>query len=404
VAGPPRVVLALGAATALAMVGDMLIYTVLPTHHAALGISVAALGVILSIHRFIRLVANSVGGMISDRFGRRRPFLWGTALALASIVGYAVADGFWPLLAARLVWGVAFSLILVGAHSIVLDVTSPAERGRALGWYHALVAGGTMTALVASGVLADLVGYRTTLAIFIPVTALAWLIGYLAVGETRPARAAQALSPSLRQTYGAVDRRLLWPGYVTFATFFAGNGVLMATLGGHLQAEIGAGAGVVVPLATITGVLLAARKLSSVVAAPLAGALSDRVADRRWIAAGGVAAGIVGFATLASSHGITAIAVGVVLTALGEGVLMPAITAWAGDLTPPHVRGVVMGGLATANDLGGAVGPLVGYAIGAAVGLRPAYALCAVVFVSALAALAAAGPDPRRLRLAEALE
>lgn len=405
-AGPPRVVLALGAATALAMVGDMLIYTVLPTQHATLGIGVAALGVILSIHRFIRLVANSVGGMISDRFGRRRPFLWGTALALVSIIGYALADGFWPLLAARLVWGVAFSLILVGAYSIVLDVTSPAERGWALGWYQSLVAGGTMAALVASGVLADRVGYRVTLAIFIPVTALAWLIAYVAVGETRPARPAHAAGPSLRETYGAVDRRLLWPGYVTFATFFAGNGVLMATLGGHLRAEVGAGTGaaVVVPLATITGVLLAARKLASVVAAPLAGALSDRVADRRWIAGAGVAAGIAGFTTLASSHGMAAIAVGVVLTALGEGVLLPAITAWAGDLAPARMRGVVMGGLATANDLGGAVGPLVGYAIGAAAGLRPAYALCAVVFVSALAALAAAGPDPRRLRLAEALD
>lgn len=92
------------------------------------------------------------------------------------------------------------------------------------------------------------------------------------------------------------------------------------------------------------------------------------------------------------------------LTAVGEGIVLPALTAWAGDLTPVSVRGVVMGGLATANDLGGAVGPLIGYAIGAAAGLRPAYALCAIVFFSTLAAVAAAGPDPRRLRLAEALD
>ncbi|HUF91392.1 MAG TPA: MFS transporter [Candidatus Limnocylindria bacterium] len=398
------VVVALGAATALSMGGDMLLYTVLPTEAAGLGIGVAALGVILSIHRFIRLVANSAVGMIADRFGRRRPFLWGTALALASTLGYLLADGFWPLLAARLVWGVAFALILVSAYSIVLDVTSHDDRGRMVGWYQSLVAVGTMIALVMSGVLADRVGYRAALATFTPFAALAWLIAYLTVHETRPVRGAHAPGASVLQTYRGVDRRLLWPGYVSFATFFAGNGVLMATLGLHLQAELAGGgpAALAVPLATITGVLLAARKLATIVAAPIAGVLSDQVGDRRGVAAAGVLAGIAGFAVLAGGGGIAVIATGVVLTALGEGIVLPPLTAWAGDLTPPSLRGVVMGGFATANDLGGAVGPLVGYAIGAAAGLRPAYALCAIVFLSALAALAAAGPDPRRLRLAQA--
>jgi MFS family permease len=340
-----------------------------------------------------------------DRFGRRRPFLLGTFLALVSTLGYWLADGFWPLLAARLVWGVSFSLLLVSGYSIVLDVSSPADRGRAVGWYQSLIAVGTMASLVASGVLADVVGYRHTLAIFTPVTALAWLVAYLALAETRPQSMTHAARPSLRESYRELDRRLVWPGYVTFAVFFAGNGVLMATLGGHLKAEAANGGGeLVVPLATTTGVLLAVRKLASTVAAPVAGTLSDRVADRRWIAAAGVGASVAGFAMLAAAPGIAALAAAVVLSALGEGVTLPAVTAWAGDLTPLRLRGVVMGGLVTVNDVGGGVGALAGYAIGAASGLRPAYALCAVVFVSALAALAVAGPDPRRLRLAEALE
>lgn len=404
-AGPRRVVFALGAATALAMVGDMLIFTVLPTQHGALGISVVALGVLLSVHRFIRLVVNQVVGVMCDRFGRRRPFLIGTALALVSTFGYWLADGFWPLLAARLVWGVAFSLLLVSGYSIVLDVTSPADRGRAVGWYQSLIAVGTMASLVASGVLADLVGYRLTLAIFTPVTALAWLIAYLALEETRPESMTSTARPSLRESYRALDRRLAWPGYVTFAAFFAGNGVLMATLGGHLKAEANGGAAsLMVPLATTTGVLLAVRKLASIVAGPVAGTLSDRVADRRWIAGVGVMASVAGFALLAAAQGVAAMTAAVVLTAIGEGITLPAVTAWAGDLTPMRLRGVVMGGLVTVNDFGGGVGALVGYGIGAAAGLRPAYALCAVVFVSALAALAAAGPDPRHVRLAEALE
>jgi MFS family permease len=57
-----------------------------------------------------------------------------------------------------------------------------------------------------------------------------------------------------------------------------------------------------------------------------------------------------------------------------------------------------MGGLATAGDLGAALGPLVGYAMVETVGLRPAYALCGGLLLSALpllAAVRATVPSPR---------
>jgi MFS family permease len=58
----------------------------------------------------------------------------------------------------------------------------------------------------------------------------------------------------------------------------------------------------------------------------------------------------------------------------------------------------VMGGLATAGDLGAALGPLVGYAMAGPMGLRSAYALCGALLVSALFLLAAA-PAPQRAQL-----
>lgn len=110
---------------------------------------------------------------------------------------------------------------------------------------------------------------------------------------------------------------------------------------------------------------------------------------------------MVGFATLARGHELTAIIIGVALTALGEGILVPSLAAWAGDLTPATLRGVVMGGFATVNDLGGASGPLVGYGLGAALGLRSAYGLSMLLLILALAALVAVGPQPRVDKLVE---
>jgi MFS family permease len=59
-----------------------------------------------------------------------------------------------------------------------------------------------------------------------------------------------------------------------------------------------------------------------------------------------------------------------------------------------------MGGLATAGDLGAALGPLVGYGLLGTVGLRAAYALCAGLMLSALVPLAvvrAAAPAAERV-------
>lgn len=73
--------------------------------------------------------------------------------------------------------------------------------------------------------------------------------------------------------------------------------------------------------------------------------------------------------------------------AAGEGLLHPAVVVWTGDAAPPELRGLVMGGLATAGDLGAALGPLVGYALLESAGLRSAYGLCAGFMLSALLAL-----------------
>ena len=87
-----RYVLSFGLALAysLALLGDNMMYVVLPSHPGAAGIAAASLGIVLSANRFVRLAANSLGSLLSDRLGRRRPYLVGMVLALASTTGYLV--------------------------------------------------------------------------------------------------------------------------------------------------------------------------------------------------------------------------------------------------------------------------------------------------------------------------
>ncbi len=392
----------------------MALYAVLPTHIEAAGIAAGSLGIILSVHRFVRLLFNALAGLTYDRFGGRQPFLLGMAFALTATLTYTLAPGFWLLAAGRVVWGAAYALITVGAFTMLMDVSPPAHRGRTIGGYQSVVQIGTLLVLLTSGILTDIVGYRSMLAIFTGATALGLVVAFVGVTETRGGRPSllsvfrvgSALRSDRRQPVVAgsgsdafslkpvaklllADRRLLAGLYVNFSVFFAGNGVLMATLGFFLRQEhVLAGDRVgFFGVASLTGALLAFRRLVIMLVAPVAGRASDRAGDRWTVAALGLVASVVGFVILAMGRGAAMFVLALALVALGEGVTNPSLTAWLGDASPPHVRGTLMAAFATAADLGGAAGPLVGYLLAAAVGLRWAYAMCAVLFITAFLVL-----------------
>ena len=407
----------------VSLLGDQLLYTVLPSQPGVAGIAPAALGVVLSIHRFVRLATNSVSGVLYDRFDCRQLYLLGMVLAVTSTAGYLVSTELWSLLLARLVWGLAFSLISVGGLSVLLELTTTGDRGRAVGLYQSLVSLGTLIELAIGGALVDLLGYRTTLAIFVPLTAAGWVVVYAVLPPTGVARptlssvlgarrhAAHRATESVAVVSGrsdpggvlaglrGLDRRFLAPVYVGFVSFFAVHGVLMSTLGlalrQRMQAPPAPAAGAPA-VASLTGMLLAARKLVAMLVAPCAGYVYDRTGAPRLVAAIGARASVVGFAVLAASDDVPTAVAGVVLASVGEGILQPSLTAWTGELAPPGVRGVIVGLYATANDLGGALGPLVGYALAGSLGLSSAYWLCAGLFGTGLVVLFAVAAPARR--------
>ena len=69
--------LVIGAATviALTIMGDSLMYSLLPLEAEALGIPIVYVGLLLSINRIVRLGSNAWAGIIFEKYGARLPFI-----------------------------------------------------------------------------------------------------------------------------------------------------------------------------------------------------------------------------------------------------------------------------------------------------------------------------------------
>jgi len=393
---PAQVLFPLGLGTALSLMGDATLYTVLPTHSAEIGIALGGVGIILGVNRAVRLFLNGPAGLAYDRYPRRRLFLPALFVGALSTAIYAATRGFWPLFTGRLLWGLAWSGIWVGGSTMILDVTRAGDRGRWTGLYQTWFFLGTALGSLGGGVLTDWLGYTATMWIGAALTALGGLVAWFLLPETRGVReTAGATQTDERSTSNPdpppadVKRpRLRANGELWFAVSlqgvnrFAISGVLSATMGllvqDHLQL-----AGTAIGVATLTGILMAGRTLLSMGAAPLAGALSDRMGSRWTIIAWGLAAGMVGMVLLAWGVPVGILA-GVLVVAVSRGNIRSLTTTLTGDLVSHAQRGRAIGLLSTASDFGSAIGPSVAYALLPWIGLRGVYLLCAALFATSL--------------------
>ncbi|MFI6503844.1 MFS transporter [Nonomuraea typhae] len=108
-----------------------------------------------------------LGGRIADLFGRRRVFLLSLAVfAAASLAGGLLSAG-WPLVATRVIKGVAAALTAPAALSLITTTFAEGpQRNRALGVYSLAGATGYTAGLIASGLLTE-ISWR--LVFFLPV-------------------------------------------------------------------------------------------------------------------------------------------------------------------------------------------------------------------------------------------
>ena len=98
----------------LALLGDVLIYVILPVNAELFGVTIFWVGVLLAANRLIRIFAYGAIAAFAERIGPRNLAIISAIAASLSTFAYGLTTGWQMLLIARVTWGLCFaSLTLV---------------------------------------------------------------------------------------------------------------------------------------------------------------------------------------------------------------------------------------------------------------------------------------------------
>jgi MFS family permease len=301
-------------------------------------------------------------------------------LGAISTAIYAAWSGFWPLMTGRLIWGLAWAGIWVGGATIIMDVTTDENRGRWTGLYQTWFFLGVAAGAFLGGLLTDWLGYSPALWIGAALTLIGAVIALIFLPETR--------SSDHRIPTDITDKNpIKWYsnqellGVVSLQGInrFITAGVIAATLALLVQENLSI-INIALGVATVTGILIGFRTLLSMIAAPIAGSMSDKSGNRWGITFMGLIIGALGMLLLVTGN-VWIILLGVCFTAVAGGTVQALVTTRTGDMVNKAQRGKAIGFLHTAGDLGSALGPLAAYALLRWVQLSGVYILCAIIFV-----------------------
>lgn len=385
--------LAAGPAVGLALFGDLSLFAGLVTQLDAAGLTLAQVGILLSVHRAIRIPANPLVGLLLNRAGRRPLFLLGAVLGVISTALYGVGYGFWPFLAARLMWGMAWALLNVGGLTIALDLSTPATRGRLSGLYNMWIWIGYATGPLVGGLLMDRIGFHAAMLTCAAIQAVGLLPAALLLKETRPPRAPETARPGPLAARLAAHWRsglevvrgrpsALRAMALNALVLFGGDGVILATAALLLEQRLGGSLGLGV--ATASGGLIAARAVLAAAASSSGGRISDGAVGRRRVLAASLAAGALSFGLLATAQSLPVLLAGVALSAASSGAALSVLAAVMGDAVPGERQSAAVGIYAAAGDIGSTCGPAAAFALLPLVGLAGVYALSALLLLGGL--------------------
>jgi len=315
-----------------------------------LGGTVAHATLFFSVETFAYILFAPLWGLLSDRTGRRKPFIVFGFLASAAIyLGYGWVHDIQLLLVLRFIQG---GLSVMGWSTImalVLDLPDEGRRGRHMGLMGAALIFGVALGAPVGGYITRAYGARAPLdvaALFFFAIAL----GSLFLVETRGRRRQASLGELGATLYR--QPRLLLPMTFHFIDRFT-VGIFVVIFPIYLS-QLGAEGADPAVRGRYLGYFLFPFALLQY----LTGKLSERIGPYRPLIVGSLLYGVV--LTSVGYSGLAALRPVMITLGTLAAVMFPPTLILTARFSEPSTRGTAVGGFNLAGSLGFAIGPLFG--------------------------------------------
>jgi multidrug resistance protein len=355
---------------------DSLLYSVivpvLPVYADQLDASTTAIGALYAMYAIGLVVAAPVLGRWSDRVGRRKAVLLGSAGIVVTTALYAVAGTFPLLVAARVLQGVAAAAVWTAGIALVAETVPEHRVGRAMGTVMAAMSAGLILGPPVGGALEQAGGHRLLFGVLVGVCTVAGLTQAALIRDATGAGQA-------RDPVGGLLRDPRLRGTVV-AVFLVASALSMLEPIMPLELADRFNAG---PL--LIGLIFGAATLANGAASPLTGAIADRVDRGRLMALGLVGAGVLMGALAVPAPDILVVAAVLVGFAVAYGfVIVPALSELAAVARTHGNTGyaTVYAAFNISYSLGMLLGPLAGGA-GADIAIGPTLLVAAIILAAA---------------------
>ena len=374
---------------AAALLGDAMLYVVMPSRPELWHLTIIQVGVLLSANRLVRLFTNPLSSVFIEKFGVYTPFRVSLLASLGVLVAYAFSKNFIVLLFARLLWGTCWSVLRLVSQWVASEQSTSENLGFNLSSNVSVIRIGSIGGAVFGGILSDYLGYEVAFTIFGVFTLIgfaAWIRKSTYMDKEKTITSGRDLSGF---THVLRDSRVL---VLSVASMFGGlvfSGLIGATLGHFLRHRYGLEFDIVsitFGVATITGFALGLKSFAEVLVGPFGGYFSDRYGRYKSLVISAALTSI-GLFILGFSSTLLITFTVLLLVFITGVMLMMQLLSLVGMAVNEESRSQVFSVFNTFQDFGSALGPLIGLSLISANLLPALYSISGILlFILIMAA------------------
>ena len=368
---------------------------VLPLYAQSFGVTQAAIGATVAVYGLARMVVSIPSGQIADRFGRRNALAIGGGISAAGNLWCAVAQSYWELVIARFAAGAGAGIVLTAGVIVLADITTRSTRGRTMAIYQGVFLFAVGIGPLPGGYLAETFGLEAPFLVYGVASALAAVVGWFGVAETRAPGA----------TTADVNRQAATPVREQLGVLYHNVGFRLVSAISLINAVARTGALFsIVPLIARDRLLLSPSQigfgfaLGSIMGLLVtypAGSLVDRYGRKTVIVPATVVTGASMLAfSVAPTYAWFLFACVVWGAATAASAAAPA--AYAADAAPPGMNAIAMSAFRMPSDAGYVLGPILLGLLADAQGLDAPLWIAAILLIVAAGAFGRYAPETHR--------